>query len=61
MLIPSVAPSIIPYQFKRNKTLKLLSIFLIPLLFPLLVYQVVKSWRLASVKLKEGGIIEFIK
>lgn len=59
MLIPSVAPSIIPYQFKRNKTLKLLSIFLIPLLFPLLVYQVVKSWRLASVKLKEGGLIEF--
>lgn len=61
MLIRAVAPSIIPYQFKRNKTLKLLSIFLIPLLFPLLVYQVVKSWRLASVKLKEGGIIEFIK
>lgn len=61
MLIPSVAPSLIPYQFKRNKTLKLLSIFLLPLLFPLLVYQVVKSWRLASEKLKQGGIIEFIK
>lgn len=61
MLIPSVAPSLIPYQFKRNKTLKLVSIFLIPLLFPLLVFQVMKSWRLASVKLKEGGIIEFIK
>lgn len=61
MLIPSVTPSLIPYQFKRNKTLKLVSIFLIPLLFPLLVFQVMKSWRLASVKLKEGGIIEFIK
>lgn len=61
MLMPALTPSIIPYQFKRNRTLKLFSIFLIPLLFPLLVFQVIKSWRLASEKLKQGGIIEFLK
>lgn len=60
MLIPSIAPSIVPYQFKRNKVMKLLSILLVPLLFPLLVFQVTKSWRLASEKLKQGGLIEFL-
>ncbi len=60
MLIPSVAPSVIPYQFKRNKTLKLLSLFLIPFLFPLLLFQVTKSWKLASEKLKQGHLIDSI-
>lgn len=60
MLIPSVAPSIIPYQFKRSKALKLFSLVLVPLLLPLLVYQVAKSWRLASEKLKQGSLIDYI-
>lgn len=59
-IIPSVAPSIIPYQFKRNKALKFLSLFLMPFLLPLLVYQVYKSWNLASEKLKQGALIEFL-
>lgn len=60
MLIPSLAPSIVPYQFKRNKTMKFLSLFLVPLLFPLLIFQVTKSWRLSTKKLKQGGLIEFL-
>lgn len=61
MLIPSIAPSIIPYRFKKNKTLKVFSLFLLPILFPLLLFQVSKSWRLSSEKLKQGGLIEFLK
>ncbi len=60
MIIHSVTPSIVPYQFKRNKVLKLASLLLLPVLFPLLVYQVYKSWKLASKKLKQGAIIEVI-
>ncbi|MGE4347071.1 MAG: hypothetical protein AB7D46_06620 [Flavobacteriaceae bacterium] len=56
-----IAPSIIPYQFKRNRVLKLLSIFLLPVLLPLLVYQVYKSWKLANEKIMQGSLIEFLK
>ncbi|SDW84240.1 Glycosyltransferase, GT2 family [Aequorivita viscosa] len=60
MVIPSVAPSLIPYQFKRNKILKLMSLLLLPLLLPLLIFQVTKSWRLASEKLKQGAMIAYL-
>ena len=58
MIIPAVAPSIIPYQFKKSKILKILSLFVLPFLLPLLWYQVGKSWKLASLKLKQGGLID---
>jgi ABC-type transport system involved in cytochrome c biogenesis permease component len=61
MILPAVAPSVIPYKFKRNTALKLLmSLFLLPLIFPLLIYQVIKSWKLASEKLKQGAKVEFL-
>lgn len=60
MMIHSVAPSIVPYQFKRNKLLKLLSVFLLPILFPLLIFQMYKSWKLATQKLNEGAKVEFL-
>ena len=58
MLMTSVLPSIVPYKLKRNKFLQLLSIVLFPVLVPLVSYQVVLSWRQASVKMKEGNKIE---
>lgn len=58
MMIHSVTPSIVPYQFKRNKLLKLLSVFSLPILFPLLIFQMYKSWKLASQKLQEGAKID---
>lgn len=58
MIMTSILPSIVPYRFKRNKTLKLLSILLFPVLVPLVSYQVCLSWRQASVKIKEGSLIE---
>lgn len=53
-IVHSLLPSLVPYQFKKNKALKILAFFMIPVLFPLLIYQVIKSWKLASAKIKEG-------
>src|SRR5690606_22329814 len=50
--------SILPYQFKKNKPMLVLGVFLSMLLLPLVIFQVAKSWRLSSKKLKEGGLIE---
>src|SRR5690554_6145567 len=60
MMMRSLLPSIVPYQLKKNRILKLLSIFLMPLLFPLLAYQMLKSWKLAGKKLIKGEMIEII-
>ena len=53
-----IPPSIIPYQFKRNKIAMALGFVLSIFLSPLVIFQVFKSWRLASIKLKEGPMIE---
>lgn len=58
-IIKTIFPSLIPYQFKKIKKLKALSFFLIPLVFPLICFQVIKSWKLASIKLKQGSKINF--
>ena len=57
-MLRMVPLSIFPYQFKKNKPLLLLGVFVSLLLLPLVFYQVFKSWRLASVKIKAGGLIE---
>lgn len=57
-IIHSILPSLIPYQFKGNKILKVFSFIFMPFLLPLVVFQVYKSWSLASIKLKEGDKIE---
>lgn len=56
----SIMPSLVPYQFKKNKALKLLTFVLFPFLIPLAAFQVFKSWKLSSEKLKEGAKIELI-
>ncbi len=57
-LLKTIPLSITPYQFKRNKFMMVLGVFVSLLLLPLVVSQVVWSWRLASIKLKEGAKIE---
>lgn len=56
-IIHSVLPSLVPYKFKKNKVLKMLSFVLIPFVFPLLCFQIGKSWNLASKKLAQGDRI----
>ena len=57
-LIRMVPLSIFPYQFKKNKPLLVIGVFLTILILPIVFYQVIKSWRLASKKIKDGPLIE---
>ncbi len=50
--------SILPYQFKKNKPMLVLGVLLSILLVPVVVFQVWRSWRMASGKLEEGAMIE---
>lgn len=56
-LLKTLPPSIIPYRFKKNKKMMLLGIFISVFLLPLIVIQVVISWRMASKKIKQGALI----
>ncbi|HEY9167857.1 MAG TPA: glycosyltransferase family 2 protein [Lutibacter sp.] len=60
-LLKAVPPSLIPYKYKGNAKMMLLGYMLSVLLFPLVLYQVVKSWKLATKKLKEGAKIESLE
>ncbi|MFD2542044.1 glycosyltransferase family 2 protein [Lacinutrix gracilariae] len=57
-LLRTVPLSIMPYKFKTNKSMMVLGVFVSLLLIPLVLFQVFKSWRLSSKKLKEGALIE---
>ena len=57
-LLRMVPLSIFPYQFKKNKPLLVLGIFLSLLILPIVFYQVFKSWHLANKKITEGPLIE---
>lgn len=58
LILISILPSIVPYRFKNNKMLKMISILLFPILLPLLSIQVFLSWGQASLKLKQGRLID---
>jgi glycosyltransferase involved in cell wall biosynthesis len=60
-LLRTIPLSIMPYQFKKNKPMLFLGLFLSILLLPVVFFQVVKSWRLASEKLREGALIDELK
>ncbi|WP_375234802.1 glycosyltransferase family 2 protein [Winogradskyella sp.] len=57
-VLRTVPISVVPYRHKNNKPMLILSSLIALLLFPLIIIQVVKSWRLASKKLNEGPKIE---
>ena len=57
-LLKAVPPSLISYKYKGNAKMMLLGYMLSVLLFPLVLFQVSKSWKLATKKLKEGAKIE---
>ena len=47
----AILPSLVPYQFKRNRFLKITTFAMFPLLLPLVFFQVLKSWKLSNAKL----------
>lgn len=57
-LLKTIPLSIMPYQFKKNRFLMVMGVFLSLLLIPVVIVQVYKSWRLSGIKLKEGPLIE---
>ncbi len=59
-IISSVLQSLVPYKYKNKRLLKVFTFLFIPLLFPLICYQVLKSWKLARIKLDEGSMIDFL-
>ncbi|MCT4628400.1 glycosyltransferase family 2 protein [Winogradskyella sp.] len=59
-LLRTVPSSVMPYRFKGNKVLKVVGLFVSVLIFPLILFQVLKSWRLASIKLNQGAKIEYL-
>ncbi|MCB0538246.1 MAG: glycosyltransferase [Bacteroidetes bacterium] len=60
-LLKTVPPSIIPYRFKKNKKMLFLGIFISVFLLPLILIQVIISWRMASKKIKQGALIGELK
>ncbi|WP_242087520.1 glycosyltransferase family 2 protein [Aestuariivivens sediminis] len=60
-LLRSVPLSIMPYRFKKNKSMRVLGGLLSVVLLPLIFFQVCKSWHLASVKLKQGPLIDTLE
>ena len=57
-LLRTVPLSIMPYQLKKNKAMLAFGVVVCFLLIPLVLFQVYKSWSLASVKLQEGPLID---
>lgn len=57
-MLRTIPLSVFPYQFKKNKPLLIFGVLLTILILPIVFYQVFKSWRLASKKIKEGPLIE---
>jgi hypothetical protein len=57
-IILGVLPSLLPYRFKKNHYLIPLGGLLAVVALPLVLVQVLRSWRLASEKLRQGAKIE---
>ena len=50
-ILHSILPSLVPYKFKKSKFLKIVSYIMIPFLLPLVLFQVVKSWKKSTIML----------
>jgi glycosyltransferase involved in cell wall biosynthesis len=57
-LMKFVPPSIIPYKFKKSKPGIIIGFLFSILISPLILFQLIKSWSLATEKLKQGPLIK---
>ncbi len=58
MLLQGVPPALVPYQWKRRRALLLLGFLLLLIAFPVVIGQVIRSWRIATRMLQEGPQID---
>lgn len=56
-LLRTIPLSIMPYQFKKNKKMLILGALISLIIMPFVVFQVLRSWHLASKKMKAGPLI----
>ena len=61
LILNSLSSSVIPYKYKKNKRLKLLSPLLMLLISPVLLVQVYRSWKLSGTMIQQGPKIEMPK
>ncbi|MGR7811992.1 glycosyltransferase family 2 protein [Lacinutrix undariae] len=54
----TVPLSIMPYKFKTHKGMLFLGVFVSLLLVPLVIFQVIISWKQASKKIEQGPLID---
>ena len=59
-LMRLVPQSIVPYSYKGKKKMIIMSYLSLFLIWPIIVFQVLKSWHKASLKLKQGALIKKI-
>jgi glycosyltransferase involved in cell wall biosynthesis len=57
-LIKNIPQSYMPYKFKKNKIMRLVYGFIFPLFLPIAFVAVYQSWKLASIKIKQGSRID---
>ena len=57
-LLRTIPMSIMPYKFKKNKMMVMIGVFISLLILPLVVVQVLRSWKLSSKKIKQGPLIK---
>jgi glycosyltransferase involved in cell wall biosynthesis len=57
-LIKNIPQSYMPYKFKKNKIIRLTYGLIFPLFLPIAFLTVYQSWKLASIKIKQGSRID---
>lgn len=60
-LLIKVPASVIPLRFKNQPVLLIIGSMVSILMFPILLAQVWRSWRLSDMKLNQGPLIDFLK
>lgn len=50
-ILHSILPSLVPYKFKKNNLLKMISFLFLPFLLPLVGFQLYRSWKLSTIKI----------
>jgi hypothetical protein len=57
-VLNSIVSSVVPYRYKNNTLLKLMSPLLFVPLTPVILLQVIRSWGLSSQKIAMGPLVE---
>lgn len=60
-LLIKVPASVVPLRFKNKPIFLFIGSLVSIIMFPLVLFQVMRSWWLASAKLKTGPVIDFLK